>query len=154
VAGLEGILLQHPFFRGLEAQLGSLVAGCCSNMHFEPGEYLLHEGAAAERFYLIREGTVALQIAAAGRAPATFLTLGPGEIVGVSWLAPPYCWTFDARAASLVRALAVDTACLRAKCESDHDLGYELMRRCSSLLVRRLHATRLQLLDVYAGALT
>ena len=152
MASLEAILLQHPFFRGLEAQLGSVVAGCCANVRRGRGEYLLHEGTPADRFYLIREGTVALEIAAAGRAPATFLTLGSGEIVGISWLTPPYRWTFDARATSLVHALAVDTACLRAKCESDHDLGYELMKRCSALLVRRLHATRLQLLDVYAGA--
>lgn len=151
MAGLEKILLQHPFFRGLEEQLGSLVAGCCSNVRFEPGEYLLREGAVADRFYLIREGTVALEIGAAGRSPATFLTLGPGEIAGVSWLTPPYRWTFDARAIDRVHALSVDTLCLRTKCESDHDLGYELMKRCSSVLVQRLHATRLQMLDVYAG---
>jgi len=151
VAGLEKILLQHPFFRGLEAQLGSLIAGCCSNVRFESGGYLLREGASADRFFLIREGTVALEIIAAGRSPGTFLTLGPGEIVGISWLTPPYRWMFDARAASAVHALAVDAVCLRTKCESDHDLGYELMKRCSSLLVRRLHATRLQLLDLYAG---
>jgi CRP/FNR family transcriptional regulator, cyclic AMP receptor protein len=152
VAGLDKILLQHPFFRGLEAQLGSLVAGCCSNVRFESGEYLLHEGTPADAFYLIREGAVALEIAAAGRPSGAFLTLGPGEIVGVSWLTPPYRWMFDARATSAVHALGVDALCLRAQCESDHDLGYELMKRCSSLLVRRLHATRLQLLDIYAGA--
>ncbi len=152
MAGLEKILLQHPFFRGLEAQLGSLIAGCCSNARFEPGDDLLREGAAADQFYLIREGAVALEIGAAGRPPVTVLTLGPGEIAGVSWLAPPYRWTFDARAMQRVRALSVDALCLRAKCESDHDLGYELLKRCSSLLVQRLHATRLQMLDVYAGS--
>ena len=78
-----------------------------------------------------------------------FLTLGDGEIVGLSWLAPPYRWTFDARAMARTHAIGIDARCLRAKCESDHHLGYQLMKRFLSVLVARLHATRLQTLDVY-----
>ncbi|HMK87584.1 MAG TPA: cyclic nucleotide-binding domain-containing protein [Steroidobacteraceae bacterium] len=150
MAGLERILLEHPFFRGLDAAAGSLIVGCARNVVFEPGRYMCREGEPADEFYLLREGTVALEIAAPGRAPSVFLTLGEGEIVGVSWLTPPYRWSFDARAVDRVRALGLDARCLRAKCEADHDLGYELMKRCLALLTRRLHATRLQMLDVYA----
>jgi len=150
MAGLEKILLQHPFFRGLEAGLGSLVAGCSRNVLFEAGRYLLREGAPAQEFYLIRQGNVALEVSAPGRPAVVFLTLGEGEIVGASWLVPPYRWTCDARAVKPVHALGIDAECLRTKCEADHDLGYELMKRCQSMLIRRLHATRLQLLDVYA----
>jgi hypothetical protein len=92
---------------------------------------------------------VALELAAPGRGALTFLTLNEGDIVGVSWLVPPYRWTDDARALGLVRAISIDAACLRRKCEADHDLGYEMMKRFVPVLVERLEATRLQILDVY-----
>jgi CRP/FNR family cyclic AMP-dependent transcriptional regulator len=76
-------------------------------------------------------------------------TLSAGEIVGASWLVPPYRWTFDARAVELTRAIGMDAQCLRGKCEADHDLGYALMKRFLPIFVKRLEATRLQLLDVY-----
>jgi len=92
---------------------------------------------------------VALEIHVPGRDPVTFQTVGEGEIVGVSWLVPPYRWSYDARAIAPVRAIRLDANCLRAKCEADHDLGYEMMKRFAPVLIERLHATRLQLLDVY-----
>jgi hypothetical protein len=76
-------------------------------------------------------------------------TLREGDILDGAWLVPPYRWRFDARAAELVRALGVNARCLRDKCEADHDLGYELMKRFVSAMGERLHATRLQVLDVY-----
>jgi CRP-like cAMP-binding protein len=147
--GLENILLQHPFFKDLETALGSAVSGCARNVRFEADGYLFHEGEAANEFFLIRSGTVALEVHAPGRTAAILLTLGAGEIVGVSWLVPPYRWAFDARALAPVHALGIDARCLRGKCEADHHLGYELMKRFLSLSIRRLHATRLQNLDVY-----
>lgn len=150
MAGLEKILLQHPFFQGLEASVGTLIAECVRNVHFDSGAYLLRENEEAKELYLLREGTVAVEVTAPARPPAVVLTLGRGEVVGVSWLTPPYRWAFDVRAVDRVHALGVDTRCLRAKCEADHDLGYELLKRCQALLIKRLHATRLQMLDVYA----
>ena len=67
----------------------------------------------------------------------------------MSWLIPPYRWTYDAQALELMRAIAMDADCLRGKCEADHDLGYDLMKRFVPVLVERLQATRLQMLDVY-----
>jgi CRP/FNR family cyclic AMP-dependent transcriptional regulator len=147
--GLERIVKEHPFFAGLGEGFGNLVSGCATNARFEAGQYLFHEGEAADQFYLIRHGRVALELAAPGRGALTFLTLNEGDIVGVSWLVPPYRWTDDARAIGLVRAIAIDAACLRRKCEADHDLGYEMMKRFVPVLVQRLEATRLQILDVY-----
>jgi CRP/FNR family transcriptional regulator, cyclic AMP receptor protein len=149
--GLDRILKAHPFFAGLDASFADLICGCAKNVRFEAGEYLLHEGAAADRFYLLRHGRVALQVTAPGRGAVTFQTLGEGEVVGVSWLIPPNRWTFDAKALELVRAIALDAACLREKCEADHDLGYEMMKRFMPMLIQRLHATRLQILDVYGA---
>ncbi len=147
--GLEQILAQHPFFAGFSAEHSRLVAGCARNHRYDAGEYLFREGGSADEFFLIRHGQVALEIVAPGRTPIVFATLGEGEIIGASWLIPPYRWMYDARATTLTRAIGVDAACLRAKCEADHHLGYEMMKRFLPILVQRLHATRLQLLDVY-----
>ena len=120
-------------------------------MRFEAGQYLFHEGEPADQFYLVRHGRVALQLTAPGRGAVTFQTLGEGEIIGVSWLIPPYRWSNDAKALELTRAIAVDAACLRQKCEADHDLGYDMMKRFMPVLAERLQATRLQILDVYGA---
>jgi CRP/FNR family transcriptional regulator, cyclic AMP receptor protein len=149
MAGLEGILAEQPFFAGFPPEYCQLVAGCARNHRFEAEQYLFREGEPANEFFLIRHGKVALEIAAPGRAPIVIATLGPGEIVGASWLLPPYRWTFDARAMELTRALGIDAACLRRKCEADHHLGYEMMKRVLPIFLKRLHATRLQILDVY-----
>ena len=77
--------------------------------------------------------------------------MGPGEVVGASWLVAPYRTMFDARASTLVRAIGIDAACLRGKCDDDHDLGYEMMKRFIPILANRLQATRLQILDVYGS---
>lgn len=149
--GLERILKEHKFFAGLNEEFCNLICGCAKNVRFEAGQYLFHEAESADQFYLIRHGRVALELSAPGRGAVTFQTLGEGEIVGVSWLIPPYRWTYDARAIELVRAIAIDAACLRRKCEADHDLGYEMMKRFVPVLLQRLEATRLQILDVYGA---
>jgi CRP/FNR family transcriptional regulator, cyclic AMP receptor protein len=147
--GLEDILQEHSFFAGFAPEYGALVAGCARNHRFDAGNYLFREGAPANEFFLIRHGKVALEIVAPGQAPIVFATIGEGEIVGAAWLVPPYRWTFDARAVELVRAIGIDAACLRGKCEADHDLGYEMMKRFVPVVVKQLQATQLQLLDVY-----
>jgi hypothetical protein len=92
---------------------------------------------------------VALEVTAPGRAPLVVQTLGAGEILGWSWLVPPHHWLFDAVALEQTRAIALDGRCLRGKCEADHDLGYELLKRFALIMEERLEATRLQLLDLY-----
>jgi CRP-like cAMP-binding protein len=149
--GIESIVREHPFFAALDEAFCQLVCGCAKNVVFEAGRYLFHEGDPADQFYLLRHGTVALQIASPGRGAVTFQTLGEGEIAGVSWLIPPYRWAYDAKALEPIRAIAMDASCLRQKCEADHDLGYELMKRFMSVLIQRLQATRIQILDVYGS---
>lgn len=150
--GLEAILKRQPFFAGFDAGFCDFLAGCAANAVFAAGETLFREGGEADRLYLLREGRVALETLAPGRGAVAFQTLEAGEIVGVSWLVPPYRWSYDARAATAVRALALDAACLRGRCEDDPRLGYELMKRFVPVLVDRLNATRLQILDVYGPA--
>ena len=149
MAGLDRILREQPFFADFPPEYVELVAGCARNHVFNAERYLFHEGDPANEFFLVRHGKVALEISAPGRSPVMFATLAPGEIVGASWLVPPYQWMFDARAVELTRAIGIDAACLRGKCEADHHLGYEMMKRFLPVFVKRLHATRLQILDVY-----
>jgi CRP-like cAMP-binding protein len=148
---LERIIAQHPFFDGLESYCSGLLTGCASNVRFSAGTYLFKEGEEANLFYLIRAGKVALEIFAPQSQPLTVETLAEGDVLGWSWLVPPYIWNFHARAVQETRAIALDGKCLRAKCEQNHDLGYEVLKRFSQLMVRRLQATRFQLLDVYAS---
>jgi CRP/FNR family cyclic AMP-dependent transcriptional regulator len=147
--GLEQLLAQHPFFAGFEANLLQTLSGCARNVVFAAGDYLFREADPANEFYLIRHGRVALEILPPGQSPVVFMTLGEGEIVGASWLAAPYLWNFDARAIEQTRAIGINAQCLRGKCEADHHLGYEMMKRFLPVVIGRLHATRLQILDVY-----
>jgi CRP/FNR family transcriptional regulator, cyclic AMP receptor protein len=147
--GLERIVLEHPFFAGLGPEFAAAISGCARNLRFARGDYLFREDEPANEFYLVRHGTAALEMHTPGRQPIVLATLGVGDILDASWLVPPYRWTFDARASELVRALGVNARCLREKCEADHDLGYELMKRFASAMGERLRATRLQVLDVY-----
>ncbi len=149
---LEPLLREHPFLQGLEPRFMDLIVGCASNVVFKPDEFIFREGQPATKFYVIREGQVALESFAPGDKSIVIQTLGNGDILGWSWLIPPYHWHFDARVRELTRAIALDGECLRNKCETDHDLGYELLKRFSSIIVDSLQATRLQLLDVYGVA--
>lgn len=150
---LEGALAEHPFFSGLDAGYLQLAVGCAANVRFNAGESVCRQGDEADHFYLIRAGKVALEIPVPGRGTVTIQTLGDGEILGWSWLIPPYRWRFDARAVETTRAIAFDGRCLRSKCEEDPQLGYELLKRVVARFGERLDATRFQLLDVYADAI-
>lgn len=148
---LERLLREHPFSKGLKEDLLKRIVSCARNVVFREGEYIFHEGEEANYFYLIRHGRVAIEIAVPGKPPITIQTLHDGDILGFSWLIPPYYWIFDAKALELTRALALDGNCLRKKCEEDHELGYEFLKRFSHIMYKRLQAARLQLLDIYGS---
>ena len=149
---LEPLLRGHKFFAGLGPAHLSLLVGCASNKVFPADSFLFRESDPAQTFFLIREGKLALEIAAPGNGALVVQTLGPGDVAGFSWLIEPHRWEFDGRAVERVRAVQMDGACLRGKCDADPVLGYDLMRRFAALTTSRLQATRLQLLDVYGNA--
>ena len=146
---LRGLLVAHPFFSDFPKAYLELVVGCASNMRFGAGEFIFREGEEANQFYLLREGKVALQILSERRGPLNIQTLSGGDILGWSWLFPPYRWKFSARTIDPTRAFAMDGQCLREKAERDHDLGYELLKRFSRVFETRLETVRLQLANVY-----
>lgn len=145
---IEEVLTQHSFFKGLSPNDIELIAGCASNVQFRPGEFLFREGGDADAFYVIRHGKVTVETFVPGRGPITLQTIVPGDVIGWSWLFPPYKWNFDARALDMTRATSFDGGCLRKKCDEDHDLGYDLMQRFAHIIMDRLQATRMQLLDL------
>jgi CRP/FNR family cyclic AMP-dependent transcriptional regulator len=148
---LDTLIVESPLFADLEADELELIAGCAQNVVFDPGERLFAEGDAADTFFLVRHGLVALEQFVPNRGLLTVQTVGPGEIVGWSWLVPPYRWQLGARTVEGVRAIAFDGACLRGKLEAQPGLGYRLLSRFSRELVELLTAARLQLMDVYGN---
>ena len=148
---LEPLILESQLFAGLVPDHVELIVGCAKNVRFAPGEELFREGDPADTFYLVRHGTVSAEVFVPGRGGLTVQTVDEGDVVGWSWLFPPFRWHFDARALDAVRAVAFDGACLRRKCDDYHTLGYELLSRFSPVMLERLQATRMQLLDVYGN---
>jgi CRP-like cAMP-binding protein len=146
---LQELIGEHPLFAGFAPDHLALVAGCGGNARYGPGEFLCRAGQPAQHFFLIRRGTVALELELPGRGPFRFSTVTAGDVVGWSWLIPPYEWQFDARVLDDVSAVRFDGACLRGKCDADSALGYVLMKAFAGVLVKRFMETRLQLIDVY-----
>ncbi len=147
---IDELLAEAPTFAGLEPGHLEFIAGCAVNRVYADGTFLMGEGETDDAFYVLRRGAVALEIAAPQGA-ITIETLHEHEIVGWSWLVPPYRSHFDVRAVGDVHVIAFDAACLRGKCEEDPTLGYELYKRFAQIIVERLQATRLRLLDVYGS---
>ena len=146
---IDELLGEIDVFRGLADEHLDLIAGCAVVRSFGAGEKLMTENEQANTFFALRHGTVALETYVPQRGAVTIETLHGGDILGWSWLFPPYRTIFDARALGVVRTVAFDAACLRGKCEEDAQLGYTLMQRFAEVMVERLQATRLRLLDVY-----
>ena len=130
-----------------------LLAAEAMPVEFKAGTPIFTAGGPANRFYLLLSGEVALE--AAGdkrddeRKSLVIATLGAGEVLGWSWLFPPYYWLFDARAVAPVHAIFFYGSRLREECETDHELGYQLMKRTNEIVLGRLQATRRRLLEHY-----
>lgn len=147
---LGRVISEHPFCKGLEPHYIDMLTGCASNVRFDEGHHLFREGGEANQFYLIREGKISLEIHTPERPTLTVETVQAGEVLGWSWLVPPYRWHFGARAVERVSAIAVDGRCLRTKCVKDSHLAYELLRRTVEIAGQRLEATRFRLVDLYS----
>ncbi|MET8561849.1 cyclic nucleotide-binding domain-containing protein [Streptomyces flaveolus] len=117
---------------------------------FEAGTRLFEEGRCADRFWIVRTGTVALDLHVPGRRPAVIETLGHGELVGWSWHFAPYLWHLGAEATSPVRAWEFDAASVRAMCAADPVFGRAIATWVGRVAAQRLHASRVRLLDLYA----
>jgi len=133
----------HPFLNGLCAAHLRILAEAATQTHFAAGSHIFREGELANRFYLIESGKVALQTHSGGH-PVAIQTLGAGDVLGWSWLFPPYFWHYDAFVQENTSVVRFDAIRLREECEADKALGYEVMKRVAEVLIHRLQATRLK----------
>jgi CRP/FNR family cyclic AMP-dependent transcriptional regulator len=141
-----------PFFAGLAPRLLQDLCAVGRPVAYLPGDRLFAEGGTANRFWLIEDGTVALDLRVPGRGDQVIETLAAGTVVGWSWLYPPYRWNFGATTRSPVQAVAFDATAVRGRCDMDPAFGYAMLRLFTPVITERLHATRLRLLDLYATA--
>ena len=146
---IEQYLPDHPFFSGLDADALAILAGCATNVSFAPGQFLFRTGQPADQFFVVRRGRVAIQVHGPAAGTMVVDSADTGDVVGWSWLVPPYSWLFDARAVERTGAVSFDGRCLRGKCEEDPRLGYELMKLVTQVMFSRLVAARVRLLDLY-----
>ncbi len=146
---IEELVAEVGALQALAPEHRDTIAGCARNRVCEPGEHIMREGDPADAFFLVRRGTVAVETTVPGRGATTVETLHDGDVLGWSWLVPPYRDAFDARALGIVHLLELDAACLRGKCERDPRLGYALLRLLALVFAERLKDARLRLLDLY-----
>jgi CRP-like cAMP-binding protein len=142
-------LLEHPFFQGMSEEDVRTIADCGSEASFEPGQIIFRQNEEAIRFFVITEGTISLEIQSGETEPLVIQTRGANSVLGWSWIFPGEEWKFNARVIDPVKAVVINTPCLRKKIEQDTALGYELLQRFAEIMVERLQATRMQLMDIY-----
>ena len=140
----------HPFLAGMKHTQLTLLTDCAVARHFKTNQTILREGEFANGFYLIENGKVALEAEADFGESMLIQKIGPGDLLGWSWMFPPYVWQFTTRPIEPTNTLFFYAAILREYCEKDHSLGYELLKRISAVMVRRLQAAHAQMLSLYS----
>jgi CRP/FNR family transcriptional regulator, cyclic AMP receptor protein len=138
----------HPFLAGMARPQLALLIDCAIAAHFKTGQTILRKGEFANRCYLIETGKVVLESVGSFDEPLLIETIGAGDLLGWSWMFPPYTWQFTARAVEPTTAIFFYGAILREYCEKDHSLGFELLKRISAVMVKRLQAAQKQMLSL------
>ena len=147
--GESHLMVAHPFLSGLSPTQVEPLADHATWTVFAKGQRIFAEGGEADRFWLIEDGEIALDIQVPGRGLVTIETLGPWTVLGWSWLEPPYRWHFGAVARQTTSAIEIDARPVRLLLDRQPDLGYALSRRFLNVVVDRLQATRIRLLDLF-----
>ena len=144
-------LAAHPFLRGMpDGQIAGL-AEVATVVDVPAGHRFFEEGGHARRFWLIRDGRVALDLSVPGQPPLIVETLSGGDLMGVSWLSPPHEWQYGAEAMEPTSTFQLDGAAVLARCDADPALGYQFFVRLMTVATRRLHSSRIRMLDLYAA---
>jgi len=147
--GTKQEMLAHPFMQGLSPELQAELVDCSREAFFTKDRLIFRDGDPVDQFFLIQEGILSIELYLPHKSDHSIQTLHGGEMLGWSWMIPPFRWTFDVRALEDSRAFAVDARCFRGKCEVNHEFGYQLQTRIGQVMAMRMKALRLQLLDVY-----
>jgi len=143
------LVLGHPFFEGIDPTIAHAMTANAEERTYDTGDMLVREGKPAEEFFLVFEGKIALEVGAADHPDITVETIGRGEILGWSWLVPPYRWRFDARATKPTRVVAIHAATARYAIAAHPAFGYQFLMKLLPVIAERLENTRVQLLDIH-----
>jgi len=151
VTGIETFLAGVDLLADLTPEQLAELSGLAEERSFEPDERVLEMDKPADVFHVLRSGRIAIEVEAPGRGPLIIETVGSGDVLGVSWLLPPYRWTFTARALEPTRTVAIDAAAVRTMAERDPAFGYRLYQRFAVVIHQRLVSARVRALDLYDG---
>lgn len=146
---LKDILSKHLVFKDLKPEYIEFLSSCASEEAFAGGTFIFKTGEPAEDFYLVNTGQVALEVYSPPKGAVNIMTLNTNDILGWSWLFPPHLWHFEARALADVNLFAFDGVKIRRECRRDFEFGYNFTNCFGQIMMQRLAATRLQLLDVF-----
>ena len=144
---IQDYLSTHAFFSGLDDAFMKFLSDSAAELKIEKGDVLFQQGERADKFYLLRKGQVSVQIPALMGPTLEIQTLGEDQMLGWSWLIPPYRWNFQARAMEDSELLQFDGSAILARCEKEPKFGYELLKRFASLMSERLDAARQKMMD-------
>lgn len=148
---VQQIIKEHPFLRSFSREYVEILCDCAQEKQFEAGELIFREGDIADRFYLILSGKVVLATELPSHGHLTVQQLGPDDVLGWSWLFPPYVWHFQASTLETTRTICFNGAHLLILCERNHEFGYDLMKRLAQVLIQRLQATQKQLANLQSS---
>jgi CRP/FNR family transcriptional regulator, cyclic AMP receptor protein len=151
VTDLAAELARQPILAGLDPAHLRALAEHARPVTYEPAERIFSTDDPADRFWVVGSGSVALDLGVPGRGDQVLETLVAGTVLGWSWLVEPHRWHFGAVARTRVGAVEFDAAAVRARCDADPAFGYAVLRLVTPVLVDRLLAARLRLLDLYAA---
>ena len=143
---LNESITEHAFFLGMKPEHVAVLTEGAKTAKFKAGDVLFRVNEPANQFYLIESGKVSLEAHEPADGTMPIQTLGAGEVLGWSWLFPPFLWHFQARAVEPTNAIILSGAHLLVCAERNHDFGYELMKRMAQVVIHRLQATRKRLL--------
>ena len=144
----------HPFLIGMNRTQLALLTDCAMTLEFKKNQVIFREGEPANRFYLIETGKVILESKGEAGDPVVIDTIGAGDLLGWSWMFPPNTWHFTTRAIERTKAIFFYGTILREYCERDHSLGYELLKRMTVVMNRRMQAARNKMLAIHHGSET
>jgi CRP-like cAMP-binding protein len=153
LADLRFALEHHPFLQDLSADHRQILTGFARQARFPGDTVILHQGDAADRFFLIEEGCVALEADRQGQGAIRIQTLGAGDVLGWSWLFPPHIYHFSARTVEPTDTIIIDAIQLRTRFHQVPELGNMLVKRMGQVVVKRLEATQSQLVEISQLAL-
>ena len=144
---LRETITEHPFCLGMKPEHLEVLVGCASEAKLKADQILFREGEPANQFYLIESGRIAIEAHQPANGTALVQTLGAGDVLGWSWLFPPFSWHLQARALEPTRTIVLNGAHLLVTAEQNREFGYELMKHVAQVVINRLQATRKQLLE-------